>query len=242
MFSKSAFVNLIRKELLHKPKNNYFIRSNIKINMAKSRFEYVKKFESEDRLLLNCWIIVRIDGKGFHKFTEKHNFTKPNDERALNLMNQCAIKVMKEFKDISISFGQSDEYSFIFRKDTQIYNRRASKIASYVNSLFSSSYVFYWNDYLPGEKLTYPPMFDARVILLPSDQNLRDYLSWRQADVHVNNLYNTTFWKLVLESGLSNAEVRNNKLTPLSAILTHLVLHIFYCFLFETLCNLFFPG
>jgi len=35
--------------------------------MAKSKFEYVKQFELEDKLLPNCWIVVRIDGKGFHR-------------------------------------------------------------------------------------------------------------------------------------------------------------------------------
>eukprot|EP00854_Cymbomonas_tetramitiformis_P030865 gene30865-38684_t len=33
--------------------------------MANSRFEYVKSFELEDRLLPHCWIVFRIDGKGF---------------------------------------------------------------------------------------------------------------------------------------------------------------------------------
>jgi len=35
--------------------------------MAKSRFEYVKMFEQLDRCLPNSWIVVRIDGKGFHR-------------------------------------------------------------------------------------------------------------------------------------------------------------------------------
>ena len=26
--------------------------------------------------------------------------------------------------------------------------------------------------------------------------HLRDYLSWRQVDTHINNLYNTCFWAL----------------------------------------------
>ena len=36
--------------------------------MAKSRFEYVKEFEADDSLLPYCWIVVRIDGKGFTKY------------------------------------------------------------------------------------------------------------------------------------------------------------------------------
>ncbi len=88
--------------------------------MAKSKFEYVRTFESEDSCLPNTWIVVRVDGKGFHKFTADHDYEKPNDRRGLSLMTQAARCVMDEFKDICISYGQSDEYSFIFRRETQV--------------------------------------------------------------------------------------------------------------------------
>ncbi|GFR58438.1 tRNA(His) guanylyltransferase [Elysia marginata] len=35
--------------------------------MAKSKFEYVRQFEADDPCLPNCWVVVRIDGKAFHK-------------------------------------------------------------------------------------------------------------------------------------------------------------------------------
>lgn len=124
----------------------------------------------------------------------------------LNLMNYAAVAVMEEYRDIIMAYGQSDEYSFVFHKSAAIYNRRSAKIMSNVNSLFTSSYVYSWSTWFPNTPLLYPPSFDARVILYPADQNLKDYLSWRQADVHINNLYNTAFWNLV-KSGCTNAEV-----------------------------------
>ncbi|VDN30716.1 unnamed protein product [Dibothriocephalus latus] len=51
-----------------------------------------------------------------------------------------------------------------------------------VVSLFASSYVFEWPKYMKDVQLLYPPAFDARVVLYPTDANLRDYLSWRQVD------------------------------------------------------------
>lgn len=122
-------------------------------------------------------------------------------------MNRSATAVMEEIRDVSLAYGQSDEYSFVLRRDTDIYNRRQSKIMSAINSIFSASYVFHWNTYFEDKKLLYPPSFDARVVLYPTDQNLRDYLSWRQADTHINNLYNTAFWGLILKKGLTNNEV-----------------------------------
>lgn len=51
--------------------------------MANSKFEYVKHFEQQDPILPNTFFILRIDGRGFTKFTELHSFVKPNDLRAL---------------------------------------------------------------------------------------------------------------------------------------------------------------
>ncbi|KAK3597733.1 hypothetical protein CHS0354_006084 [Potamilus streckersoni] len=177
--------------------------------MAKSKFEYVRQFEVEDKCLPNCWIVVRVDGKGFHRFSEVHHFMKPNDDRSLKLMTKAADCVMEEFKDIILAYGQSDEYSFVFRRNTTVYNRRASKMMTNIASLFASSYVFYWPRYFGTQMMQYPPAFDARTVLYPTDKNLRDYLSWRQADCHINNLYNTCFWKLIEDKGLTPAQAQD---------------------------------
>ncbi|KAK6174339.1 hypothetical protein SNE40_017637 [Patella caerulea] len=174
--------------------------------MAKSKFEYVKTFEIEDRCLPGCWIVVRIDGKSFHRFSDVHHFVKPNDERALGLMSRAAQKVLEDFKDVVLAYGQSDEFSFVFKKDTSVYNRRNSKIVTNVVSLFTSAFVLYWPRFFSTQDLQYPPSFDGRVVLYPNDEILRDYLSWRQADCHINNLYNTVFWKLVQDKGLTPAQ------------------------------------
>ncbi|XP_072001593.1 probable tRNA(His) guanylyltransferase isoform X1 [Engystomops pustulosus] len=176
--------------------------------MAKSKFEYVREFEVQDTCLHNCWVVVRVDGRNFHRFSDQHNFTKPNDPRALLLMNHCAKNVMDDIKDICLAYGQSDEYSFVFHKKSNWYKRRASKFMTHVVSQFASSYVFYWKEFFPDQPILYPPGFDGRVVLYPSIQNLKDYLSWRQADCHINNLYNTVFWALVQKGGLTPAQAQ----------------------------------
>jgi len=175
--------------------------------MANSKYEYVKKFESDQTLLLNCWLVVRIDGKCFHRFVDDHNFVKPNDVRGLSLMNRAASEVFKTF-DCLIAYGESDEYSFVLPRDCRLYTRRTSKIVSSFASAFSSNYVFYWNEYFPDVKLQYPPTFDARVVCYPTTKNLLDYLAWRQVDCHINNLYNTSFWTLV-KSGKTPKEAED---------------------------------
>eukprot|EP00762_Andalucia_godoyi_P006642 ANDGO_06199.mRNA.1 putative tRNA(His) guanylyltransferase len=174
--------------------------------MANSRYEYVRKFESDDTLLPGCWLVVRLDGKAFSKFSQDHAFSKPVDLRGINLMNSCAEAVMREFGDIVLSYGHSDEFSFVFAKDAQVFKRRAQKICTTISSLFAAHYVFQWYKYFPDMEMRYPPSFDARAVLYPADNILRDYLSWRQVDCHINNLYNTAFWTLVHRGGCTPDE------------------------------------
>ncbi|CAL8306950.1 unnamed protein product [Arctogadus glacialis] len=185
--------------------------------MAKSKFEYVRQFETDDTCLRNCYIVVRLDGRNFHKFSEKHNFAKPNDNRALGLMTRSAQSVMEELEDVVIAYGQSDEFSFVFKRTSTWFKRRASKLMTHVASQFSSSYVFYWKEYFAEQPLLYPPGFDGRVVLYPSNRNLRDYLSWRQADCHVNNLYNTSFWTLIQKGGLTTIQAEERLKGTLAA-------------------------
>ncbi|KAJ0698641.1 putative tRNA(His) guanylyltransferase [Helianthus annuus] len=75
--------------------------------MANRKYEYVKSFESEDEVMYPNLIVVRIDGRNFARFSEVNEFEKPNDERALNLMNHCATLVLEKYPDIILAY---DEY------------------------------------------------------------------------------------------------------------------------------------
>ncbi|GFQ03285.1 trna(his) guanylyltransferase 1 [Phtheirospermum japonicum] len=162
-------------------------------DLSKAKVDYVRSFQYESRLMPFTWIVIRIDGCHFHRFSDIHEFEKPNDAQALNLMNSCAAGVLEEFKDIVFAYGVSDEYS---------------EIISAVVSLFSSIYTMKWNALFPHKEMKYPPYFDGRVVCYPSSEILRDYLAWRQVDCHINNQYNTCFWMLV-KSGKSKSEAQN---------------------------------
>jgi len=108
----------------------------------------------------------------------------------------------------------------VFRKTANVFNRREDKILSCVLSLFTSSYALNFVEYfsdlkvkdeITGEerKITRPlrtPSFDARIVLYPSIEDLKAYLSWRQVDTHINNLYNTCFWALVNKGSMTTKE------------------------------------
>ncbi|XP_067588499.1 probable tRNA(His) guanylyltransferase isoform X3 [Pseudorca crassidens] len=177
--------------------------------MAKSKFEYVRDFEADDTCLAHCWVVVRLDGRNFHRFAEKHNFAKPNDSRALHLMTKCAQTVMEELEDIVIAYGQSDEYSFVFKRKSNWFKRRARPCHGV--ELISCIFSFLAPPTVPFAS------FDGRVVVYPSNQTLKDYLSWRQADCHINNLYNTVFWALVQQSGLTPIQAQERLQGTLTA-------------------------
>jgi len=124
-------------------------------------------------------------------------------------MDNAAICLMREFPEITLGFGQSDEFSFLIRKSATLYNRRRSKITSIMCSFFTASYVMNWASYFPNTPLRFIPSFDARIVLYPGRREVQDYFSWRQADTHINNLYNTAFWAIVQHGGQSTKDAHN---------------------------------
>lgn len=213
-------------------------------NMAKSKFEYVRSFETDDSCLRNCYIVVRLDGRNFHKWvsTKKNVFfitvktwaviggcicycCVPGLQSSTCLQNPMTaepwawwpgvLALSWETWRILSSHTVKVMSSALFLKGRPPYSRGEpgtgvclavdththvslfahclhafmspscslhSKLMTHVTSQFSSSYVFYWKDYFGDQPLLYPPGFDGRVVLYPTNHNLRDYLSWRQAD------------------------------------------------------------
>lgn len=79
--------------------------------MANSRFQYVKKFELSDALLPDTYLVARLDGHRFTKFTAEHGFTKPNDERGLLLMTE-----VREFSFFLSSRNENNNCSSFLAK------------------------------------------------------------------------------------------------------------------------------
>lgn len=188
--------------------------------MANSKYEYVRQFETHDALLPQTYIVIRVDGKKFHEFSKYYDFDKPNDIRALKLMNACSKNIVLKYRnDIILAYGESDEYSFILRKDTKLFNRRSDKIATLIVSLFTANYVSLWPKFFTEKPLDikHLPSFDSRCVLYPNLSTIKDYLSWRFVDTHINNLYNTVFWQLIIKCGLTPQESENKLSGTLSS-------------------------
>lgn len=63
-------------------------------------------------------LIISFDSKPqtliiYFRFSEKHKFTKPNDVRALELIDHSSRGLMEEYPDIVLAFGESDEFRLV---------------------------------------------------------------------------------------------------------------------------------
>lgn len=88
-------------------------RSFTRLNMAKSQYEYVKDYEEFRKCIPNTWFVVKVDV----------NFARC--DRNLELMTSAAKSSMTKIKEIAMGYGGEDEFSFVFRKNVELYNRRS---------------------------------------------------------------------------------------------------------------------
>lgn len=65
---------------------------------------YTQNFPAQLNLGADVWL---------DRLSDKYKFEKPNDRRALDLMNAAAVSVMKDLPDLIIAYGVSDEYRFV---------------------------------------------------------------------------------------------------------------------------------
>lgn len=173
--------------------------------MANSKLDYLKDEERSTDLKFNgdTYIVVRVDGDKFHNFCTVHNFHKPNDKRALDLMVDAAKQVLVAFRGhIPLAYGHSDEFSFLIKSTSTLLSRRMFKITSMIPVVFATRYNSRWDHYFGdpsrGEvtKRQYDAWFDARPKEYANYRSVINYFRWRQIDCHINNLYNTTLHAL----------------------------------------------
>uniref|UniRef100_A0AAU6WUI3 tRNA(His) guanylyltransferase Thg1 family protein n=1 Tax=Chryseobacterium endophyticum TaxID=1854762 RepID=A0AAU6WUI3_9FLAO len=86
---------------------------------------------SEQYILPENYIIVRLDGKGFTKLTkEKLTLEKPFDARFGKVMTDTVKHLFNTGFKVIYGYTQSDEISLLIDKDDQTFSRKVRKINS----------------------------------------------------------------------------------------------------------------
>jgi tRNA(His) guanylyltransferase len=172
--------------------------------MVNSRFEYVREFEREERLLPDTFIIAEVQGSGFKPFCSRLPIARPYDDRLIRLFAAAARETMDNFADIELAYGFSDSHYFIFKRSSTVFNRRRDKILSNVISLFVAAFVFQWPRFFEFP-LSEPPDFVGRIIVIPRRRILKDFLIAKQRDSAMDCIREYTA-HVLLRAGRSPAE------------------------------------
>lgn len=134
------------------------------------------------------WMCVRIDGRGFSKFTK--SFDKPFDWRITNAMVTATKSMVKE-THASVGYTQSDEITLLYTPSAaeRLFGGKVSKI----NSVFASMVTAHFNHHVADhvDKLAY---FDCRVWDVPDEVEASNVLLWRVQDARKNSVSSHFRW------------------------------------------------
>jgi tRNA(His) guanylyltransferase len=143
---------------------------------------------SEQYILPENFIIVRLDGKGFTKLTkEKLSLDKPFDEKFSQVMIDTTKHLFNIGFKVLYGYTQSDEISLLIDKDDRTFNRKVRKLNSVLAGETSAFFSLQFQEIC---------VFDCRTIAFPNQEMLLDYFCWHQEDAHRNSLSAYCYWTL----------------------------------------------
>jgi len=147
-------------------------------------------------------MILRLDGRGFHRLTESLDFDRPYDEAFRDLMIRTCLDLMDEFSP-SLIYTFSDEINVLL--DSVPFAGRVEKLDSVFSGFASSS--FTRGALEAGFSPVKPVSFDCRVIPISSDI-VPEYFRSRQDESWRNCLNSYAYWTLRREVGARRAAER----------------------------------
>ena len=160
----------------------------------------------------NSKIIVRLDGRSFHKLASDLKLTKPYDENFYRVMADVCNDLFNEFS-ASFVYTFSDEISLLLENIP--FDGRVEKINSVIASFASSSFVMHYD-----ADFKKPPAFDSRIIPV-SDEDILKYFRWRQDESWRNcvNSHGISHLKSKYSKSQANDIIKGMKLNEVHELL-----------------------
>ena len=174
----------------------------------------MKEFEvySSLRVPKNSKIIIRLDGRSFHKLASDLNLVKPYDDNFYNVISEVCRDLFEEFSaDFVYSF--SDEISLLLDKIP--FDGRVEKIDSVMASFAASSFVMHYD-----VEFKKPPAFDSRIIPV-GECDILDYFRWRQNESWRNcvNSHGIAYLKSRYSNSQANDKIKGMNLSDIHEFL-----------------------
>jgi tRNA(His) 5'-end guanylyltransferase len=139
----------------------------------------MKSYEDGTRLPKGA-VIIRVDGKGFHKWTRKANLERPFDSHFHSAMGWAMHNTIDEMQGCTLAYTQSDECTFLLtnfgERESGWFDYKIQKISSVTASVFT----YYFNQYWKTTDKP-PAFFDSRAYSTPIQDAANSFV-WRQQD------------------------------------------------------------
>lgn len=160
----------------------------------------------------NSKIIIRLDGRSFHKLADDLNLIKPYDDNFYQVFSKVCTDLFKEFSPVFV-YAFSDEISLLF--DKVPFNGRLEKLDSVIASFAASSFVINYKT-----EFKKPPAFDSRIIPI-SDEDILKYFKWRQDESWRNcvNSHGITYLKTKYSNNEANDKIKGMNLNDVHELL-----------------------
>ena len=160
----------------------------------------------------NSKVIVRLDGRAFHKLASDLKLVKPYDRNFYQVMAVVCEDLFREFSP-SFVYTFSDEISLLLNNIP--FDGRIEKINSVMAGFASSSFVIHYD--VDFKK---PPAFDSRIIPI-NDEDILDYFRWRQDESWMNcvNSHGISYLKTKYSNNESNDKINGMKLNEIHELL-----------------------
>lgn len=190
----------------------------------------MKRYESQSRVYLEAKlpVIIRIDGKGFSKYTK--GFKKPFDKIFMETMFETTKFLCSNVQNCQVAYTQSDEITlllvdYINDKTDSWFKNNLQKLCSVSSSMatlaFNKSFIKNVESYHKKQLISdeeyqfyktkyHLAMFDSRAFTLPKEEVVNCFI-WRQEDCIRNSIQmlgraNFSHKKL---DGLNTLEIKN---------------------------------
>jgi tRNA(His) 5'-end guanylyltransferase len=137
------------------------------------------------------YVVIRIDGRGFHRFTKR--LERPYSQALAACLDAAALALAEEMMGCRFGYGQSDEYSFLLtdwesEQSRMWFDGNVQKIVSVSASVFTAVFN---REFFRTQSSSRAPAFaafDARVLAIPRREECEKYFLWRQLDASANSL------------------------------------------------------
>lgn len=169
------------------------------------RMKTYERIETEQRFCPGNILHVRMDGKGFSKYTA--DLDRPFDIRLTRLMQETTAYLVKKFNAL-VGYTQSDEISLLIPHtydSPMMFDGKKQKLVSSTAAMATAYFNVNSHRLLP-EKFGKgdPPQFDSRIFVLPNESEAINSILWREFDATKNSI------SMLARHYFSHAEVQNH--------------------------------